>query len=168
MNRFAPFTSHVVLPLLLAVMVSPAWAANAAIPAPLDLETVADFAVYQTVKTEQLHNSEQYAEITPDQRSRALTLMAEIGAILERSGSMAAMPPIPRVDVFNRQEELNQILANAADDSRVICRRERPTGSKLPVNNCLTLAERRKNREGGKQYLREIIPAQGPLDQSGL
>lgn len=89
-----------------------------------------------------------------------LEAVTDFAVIIERSGSIAAMPALPRVDLFNRQEELNQILAKAADDSRVICRRERPTGSKLPVNNCATLAERRKTREGGKQYLREIIPSE--------
>lgn len=160
MSRSIRIRLQVVLPFLLLLCSAPLLAANVSTPQALDLDTVEDFTVYRAAISEQLQHSDTYVEITPDNRSRALTLMAEMEAIIGRSGSIAAMPPIPRVDVFNRQEELNQILSNAAEDSRVICRRERPTGSKMPVNNCLTLAERRKTREGGKQYLREIIPSQ--------
>lgn len=160
MRRSTSLGARMALPLLVALFASPLVAADISAPQPLDIETIDDFSVYEKAIIDQLNNSNTYEEITPEQRSRALTLMTEIKAIIERSGSIAALPPLPRVDVFNRQEELNQILAQAADDSRVICRRERPTGSKLPINKCMTLAERRKTREGGKQYLRDIIPAQ--------
>lgn len=146
--------------LLFALCSAPLFAAELRAPEPMNIDTVRDFRMYQAAITDQLKNSDTYAEITPENHSRALTLMSEIATIIDLSGSIEAMPPLLRVDLFNRQEELNQILANAADDSRVICRRERPTGSKLPVNNCMTLAERRKTREGGREYLRDIIPAQ--------
>ncbi|QOW22667.1 hypothetical protein [Novilysobacter avium] len=168
MKRSASLAARIALPMLFAMLAGPLVAAETSAPQPLDIETIEDFSVYEKAIIHQLDNSNTYEEITPEQRSRALTLMTEIKAIIDRSGSIATLPPLPRVDVFNRQEELNQILAQAEEDSRVICRRERPTGSKLPINKCMTLAERRKTREGGKQYLREIIPAEGPLDQSGM
>ncbi len=163
MKLSATFCRPVLLTLLMTLFAAPIWAADLQAPEPLDIATVADFEVYRAAITSQLQTSETYVEITPDQSKRALTLMTEMSAIIARSGSIAALPPLPRVDVFNRQEELNQILARAAEDSRVICRRERPTGSKMPINNCLTLAERRKNREDGKKYLREIMPGEGPI-----
>ncbi|HUH90339.1 MAG TPA: hypothetical protein VLZ76_06750, partial [Lysobacter sp.] len=61
---------------------------------------------------------------------------------------------------------LNQILARAADDSRLVCRRERPTGSKMPVNLCKTVAERRRVREGDKHFLMTIPKAEGPGNQT--
>ncbi len=165
MNNPVPFGARLALPLLIALFSAPVLASDISAPQPLDIETIEDFSVYEKAIIHQLDNSNTYEEITPEQRSRALTLMTEIKAIIDRSGSIAALPPQPRVDVFNRQEELNQILASAADDSRVICRRERPTGSKMPINKCMTLAERRKTREGGKQYLRDIIPGQAKVPE---
>lgn len=151
---------HLMLPLLIALFSAPLMAADLQAPEPLDIETIEDFAVYKSAITDQLEHSDTYVEITPDNRSRALILMSEITAIIDRGGSIDELPPVPRVELFNRQEELNQILTNAANDSRVICRRERPTGSRLPINNCKTLAERRDAREGGKKYLRDILPGE--------
>lgn len=150
--------------LLLAAFSTPLLAADPQAPTPLNVETVGDLAVYEAAILNQLNNSETYAEITPEKRSRALILVSEIATIIDRDGPIDAMSPQLRIGVFNRQEEVNQILAQAADDSRVVCRRERPTGSKLPVNKCLTVAERRKEREGGRQYLRDIIPAEAKAD----
>jgi len=165
MKRFTRVGLGVLSPLLLlAAFSTPLLAVAPEAPAPLNVETVGDLAAYEAAILNQLNNSETYAEITPENRSRALTLVSEIAAIIDRDGPIDAMPPQLRIDVFNRQEEVNQILAQAADDSRLVCRRERPTGSKLPVNKCLTVAERRKEREGGKQYLRDIIPAEAKTD----
>jgi hypothetical protein len=149
------------LALVLAFVAMPATAATAVV---VDVAKTADFGAKRAAIEQALAGDETYAEITTEARSRALVLMSEMGTLIERTGSVDALPPTQQVEVFNRQEELNQILARAADDSRLVCRRERPTGSKMPVNLCKTVAERRRVREGDKHFLMTIPKAEAKAE----
>lgn len=151
------------LALALAAVATPAMAATAI---AVDVVRTADFGAKRTAIEQALAGDEAYAEVTPEARSRALALMAEMGMLIERTGSVEALPPAEKVEVFNRQEELNQILTRAAADSRLVCRRERPVGSKMPVNSCKTVAERRRVREGDKHFLMTSPKAEGPNNQT--
>ena len=102
-----------------------------------------------------------YAEIEPEQQKRARELMRRMGGLVNPDGLAVGLAPERQAELFNLQEELTVILEQAAEDSRVVCRRERPVGSNRPVNICSTVAERRRYREGGQEMLRSIRPAQG-------
>jgi hypothetical protein len=49
--------------------------------------------------------------------------------------------------VFNDQALINAILTQAGEDSRLVCTRERPVGSRRPITHCVTVAEKRRHRE---------------------
>lgn len=149
------------LALALALVAAPAVAATVI---AVDVAKTADFGAKRAAIEQALAGDETFAEITPEARSRALALMSEMDALIGRTGSVDTLPPVQQVEVFNRQEELNQILARAADDSRLVCRRERPTGSKMPTNSCKTVAERRRAREGDKDFLMTIQKAEAKAD----
>lgn len=159
------FVGKLVLAAVLGMAITPAVAAGDD-AARIDAARITDFPAYRSATEKELAGGEKYKEITPESRNRALMLLGQMDELVGRTGSVDTLLPAHQLEVFNRQEELNQILSLAAEDSRLICRRERPTGSKLPINNCLTLAERRRTREGGREYLRDLVPAQGPNNQT--
>ncbi len=107
----------------------------------------------------------RYAEIEPEQQRRARDLLRRMGQLTDADGRAVALPPDRKVELFNLQEELNGILEQAAEDSRLVCRRQRHVGSNRPVNTCATVAERRRLREGGQEMFRSIRPAEGPPNQ---
>ncbi|MGV8940406.1 MAG: hypothetical protein ACOH1P_02575 [Lysobacter sp.] len=125
-----------------------ATSAVAATAVAVDVTSTVDFGAKRADIEQALAGDETYAEITPDGRSRALVLLSEMGGLIEQTGSVETLAPVQQVELFNRQEELNQILARAADGSRLVCRRARSTGSKLAAKSCQTVAERRRARDG--------------------
>ena len=46
-----------------------------------------------------------------------------------------------------------EIMSRAQADSRMVCRRERLTGSNMPQSVCMTVAQRRKAQEDSRQAL---------------
>ena len=93
---------------------------------------------------------------------------AQIERIQEKLGSdgvLSGLHPAAQADVVNDQELVNTLLAKARADSRLVCRREMPTGSNRPQTICMTVAERAAARERSKDVMRktgisrpEIIP----------
>lgn len=108
----------------------------------------------------------RYAEIESEQQDRVRVLFREMGQLVNADGRAQGLAPSTEIELFNLQEELNGILEQAAEDSRLVCRRERHVGSNRPVNTCATVAERRRYREGGQEMLRSIRPAQARPNQS--
>ena len=90
------------------------------------------------------------------------TLLDRIDGLVEHDTPVASLAPVDRVELFNLQEEVNQILTAAADSSRMVCRRERRTGSNMPTNNCKTVEQRRMEAEGGRDMLRSLQHTEMP------
>ncbi|MGY1519423.1 hypothetical protein [Luteimonas sp. A482] len=95
----------------------------------------------------------EYGEISADRRAEVRRRLDSIGLALEAGGGTASrISPDRQVDVFNHQAAINQILTEAQADSRVVCSRERKTGSKFPTNRCVTVAEARREREAAREW----------------
>ena len=128
----------------------------------IDINDQAAFSQQRTAIAEELAEGKKYAEIEQEDLRRVNTLLARMADIMERSESIASLPAEDQVTLFNHQEEVNQILTNAADMSRLVCRRERKTGTNMPTTSCKTVAQRRLENEGGKDMLRSMQRAQEP------
>ena len=74
-------------------------------------------------------------------------------AAAEQYPTKDAMPESVRTEVFNDQQVVNTVLTRAREDSRLICRREKATGSNFAVTQCLTLAERERNKNDAQQRM---------------
>lgn len=101
-----------------------------------------------------LADGETYSEIGAKDRLRVIQLLDRIGMRLERAGSVESLSHHHRVEVFNDQEQINTILAKASEDSRLICRRERVTGTRRITTECMTVAERRRTRDQALELMR--------------
>jgi uncharacterized protein YerC len=108
-----------------------------------------------------LRGGETYAEITAENRSAVVAALGRIDKKLE-GGTAAALSEIDKLAVFNDQELVNSLLVQAREDSRLICRRERPVGSNRPQNICISVAQRREARDNSQDLMRNQVPSRSP------
>ncbi|MBB1060133.1 hypothetical protein [Marilutibacter spongiae] len=120
-----------------------------------------DFAAQRAAIARDLADGETYAELSAAARAEVVASLDAMQALLGQSGSVDAMPPQLRVELFNAQEKVNTLLTQAAEDSRRVCTRERRVGSNFVVSSCQTVAERRRQQEAGADALRQgsLTPA---------
>src|SRR3546814_17151074 len=60
--------------------------------------------------------------------------------------------------VFNDQELINNILTSADEDSRLVCRREKKTGTHMASNQCMTVAARQRAADHARDTLFRTPP----------
>lgn len=99
--------------------------------------------------------TEDYSEISADGRKTVLSLLDRMEELLQ-GRDVAALSEQHKARLFNDQEQVNAILTQAAEDSRMVCRREQVTGSHRKTTVCLTVAERRRIREKSQDQLRTM------------
>ena len=108
----------------------------------------------QLSRIERALHAEEYSEIGIEDRSKVQASLNRIRVRMGDHTSVEALNPQARTDVFNDQELINTILTRAHADSRMVCRRERATGSNRPQQVCMTVAQRREASENAKDALR--------------
>jgi len=116
----------------------------------------------QRAEIEKAMAGDKYSELTVEQREQVRQALQQIQQLLDGE---QPMPEADRVKLFNAQELVNTLLTQAADDSRVICKREAKMGSHMKVNICKTVAERRREREESLDGVRGRPGL--PVDQRG-
>ena len=146
------------LVLALALVAAPAWASQVDVA-----EGKGTLAQQRAAIEAEIRDGHEYAEITPEQLARARDLLGQMERLLgdRQPGELTDRQ---RVDLFNLQDEVNQILLAAEEDSRRICRREKPTGSHRSQTVCRTVAERRRMQEESQEHLRARTTARGVAD----
>jgi hypothetical protein len=122
-----------------------------------------DFAAQRAQIEKDLADGETYTEISGGDRARVRESLERLSGMLEGVESVDSLSEDVKARVFNEQEQINQILTAASEDSRVICRREAPTGSNRKTTTCLTQAERRRRMEMDQDHLQRNQRGQMPL-----
>ena len=102
---------------------------------------------------EALDDGGTYGDISSTERRDVLAALARIRTALGPSGDASRLNERQKLRVFNDQELVNSILTGAGDDSQLVCRREKKTGTHLASNQCLTVAERRQAAEHARDTL---------------
>lgn len=112
-------------------------------------------------------NSKTYFEITEDNRDKVIDALNRISLQLNGVTSLSELDPQAKVEVFNDQQLVNTLLGKAAEDSRLVCTREKRLGSNMPTTVCHTVAQRRQMQRQAQDQLRaqfrgsRIVPADG-------
>lgn len=95
-----------------------------------------------------LNGGEKYSEISAQDAEKVKGALGRMAQQLARvDGVISGLSPDQLAVVFNDQELINAILTQAGEDSRLVCTRERPVGSRRPITHCMTVAEKRRHRE---------------------
>jgi hypothetical protein len=100
-------------------------------------------------------NSEHYSEITQEEKGRVQQALGRIQQKMEGHSLSSELNAQDRTAVFNDQELVNTVLAKAKEDSRLVCRRERSTGSNMQQSVCMTVAQRRRATDNGRALLND-------------
>ncbi len=130
------------------------------------LDLTASFGEQRAAINKALSDGETYSELQPADLRVVQDSLGRISNLLGDAQTIDQMSPDAKVELFNEQEKVNTLLVQAHKDSRMICRREKPTGSHRPTTLCLTVAERRRQREAANDFFRYNPRAEGPNSQS--
>ncbi len=114
----------------------------------------------QLANVERALRTEAYSEMSVEDKSRVQGALNRIRVKMGSNERVEQLSPLLRTDVFNDQELINTMMTNAREDSRMICRSERPTGSNRPQRVCMTVAQRREAAEDARKMMRDFTPSQ--------
>lgn len=131
------------------------------------LDLNASFVEQRAAINKALGDGETYAEISPEDVRTVQESLGRISTLLAGAQGISEMSPDAKTELFNEQERINTLLTRAHKDSRLVCRREKPTGSHRPSTLCLTVAERRRHREAASDFFRYNPRSQGRPGDSG-
>jgi hypothetical protein len=135
----------------LCLVAAPVFAASA------PLSTKADASSFPSAKArieKDLKDGKTYSELTARQKEDVVDALERIEAILEGAPSVESLSTDDKLQLVNDQEFVNTVLTKAADDSRLICKQERKTGSHRMAPRCRTMAQIRKDREDAQEIAR--------------
>jgi hypothetical protein len=97
----------------------------------------------------------KYEYVKPAEKVTIEKKLDEMDKIFdEAGGTVAAMNEKQKIALFNAQETVNSILT-LRDRDRVICKKEAPIGSHIPVTTCHSYAQEVEAHEGTKKQLEE-------------
>jgi len=110
--------------------------------------------IAQTVRTG-MEDGGKYEYVKPNEKVTIEKKLDEMDKIFDAGGgSVATMKEDQKIALFNAQETVNSILT-LRDRDRVICKKEAPVGSHIPVTTCHSYAQEVEAREGTKKQLEE-------------
>lgn len=101
----------------------------------------------------ELSSGTKYSEISQEDSAKVLGALTRIEIAVAEQGGVETLTPDRKVAVYNEQELVNTILTRAGEESRLICQREKATGSHRSSTVCQTVAERRRSRDQGERDL---------------
>lgn len=99
-----------------------------------------------------LADGETYVEISAADRAEVVSALDRMEDLLG-GRPVSALSEAEKVALMNDQSLVNTRLTQAAEDSRLVCRREAAVGSRLQRSQCLTVAQRRRQREQSQDAL---------------
>lgn len=117
--------------------------------AGLDMGGKVGFDEQRTQLMADLADGETYAEISAEDRDKVVSALGRMQRMLG-DRTPAALHPDDRAALMNEQELINNLLSQARKDSRLVCTRETPVGTRMPTTVCRTVAERRRLRDNSR------------------
>lgn len=136
---------------------SPTFAASAK-AAPLS--TQADASAFPAAKArieKELQDGKTYSELTRSEREEVMAALDRIEAVLSKAdGPVKDMADKDKIALVNDQEFVNTVLTKAREDSRLVCKQERKTGSHRLTPRCRTVAELRRERDLNQEQMRRV------------
>ncbi|KOQ70358.1 hypothetical protein [Stenotrophomonas maltophilia] len=104
----------------------------------------------------ELNDGETYSELTMADRSRVREALVRLRAAVEQYPNRDLMPERVRTDVINDQQVVNTVLTQSREDSRLICQREKATGSNRHTTQCMTVAERARQKDKAQRDMGQV------------
>lgn len=93
-----------------------------------------------------------YKDMPPERRDALLKDQARLLAMIEGRASLRELDPAERSAVQTLVAQVEAAQRQAEDD-RIVCRRERRTGTNVASNVCRSVGERRSDREAARTFI---------------
>ena len=87
-----------------------------------------------------------YKDLPDAKKRELLSKQDRVLSLIGNRSRTTELNEYQQIELFNNLEAIQAII-NSAEDDRMICRRERPTGTNRPQTICKTVAQRRAERE---------------------
>lgn len=135
-----------------------AFANDKVIEKPIAADTPEKFAQIAKQIREDMAGGGRYEFIRPDEKVSVETDLNTIADMLQKAGSVAAMPDKEKSALLNTQEHLNGILT-LNDRNRLVCESRASAQTSIPVTSCKTLGEIEVKRNVGQTMMWEAAMA---------
>jgi len=136
----------------IALLHATAALADKPIEKPVLADTPTQFAEMAQQVRQDMQGQGRYEFIHPDDKGRVEADLQTMQAMLEKSGSVAAMSEQDKIKLFNTQEHVNGILVHN-DRERLICEKRAPVGTNIPTTTCRTFGEIERTRRDAQKYM---------------
>ncbi|MCQ4166486.1 hypothetical protein [Tahibacter harae] len=158
-----PITAAMILAATLAL--GAAAGAKERVERPLSAGSKALFDDQAAAIRQQMEPGGHYEFVSAAERSEVEQNLEAMSGLLARHADAGALPDRDKAALLKAQENVNAILTRN-DGRRLVCERSRPTGSHLGKDNCVTFAERERQRRLSEVEVRKLqMKSPGP---SGL
>ena len=121
----------------------------------------------QRAEIEKSIQGDKYSELTRTQREEVMAALDRMETILASADSVKNLEEGKQIELYNDQELINNLLTQAREDSRMICRQRIRTGSHRANTECRTVAEIRRDRESTQQAMRDHQRSKLPVIETG-
>jgi len=95
-----------------------------------------------------------YGKLQRGSEARLASARETIGTLLRDVADPRELPVDKRLELFNAHETIASIIQHQ-DKNRVVCTRERKTGSRLGTTECLTVGEREERAKVSAELARD-------------
>ena len=112
---------------------------------PVLADTPEAFATQARWIEDEMEPGGRYEFAKAADKQRVKVVLEQMGTLLQRAGSVAAMDQGTKVVLFNDQEEINGLLTHN-DANRLVCESRQPVGSHIPVTHSTPIGRSRKQR----------------------
>lgn len=130
-----------------------AWA-DKVIEKPVAADTPEKFTQTIAELHDEMNAGGRYEFIRADDKAKVENDLDAMAAMLKKSGSVAAMTQVEKVQLFNTQENLNGILVHN-DSNRLVCEHKAPVGTSIPRTTCQTVGEIENTRKATNRMMNQ-------------
>ena len=95
-----------------------------------------------------------YGKLERGSEARLAAARKEIGDLLKNTSDPRELAPDQRIALFNAHQVIESTI-NKQDKDRVVCSRERKTGSRVGITECLTVGEREERAKISQAMARD-------------
>lgn len=122
--------------------------------AAVNADTKESFASVSSWVQKEMSPGGRYEHLTSAERGTVDATLSEMGALLDKHGSVSAMSDADKTLMFNKQEQVNAILAKR-DGDRLICKSVAPVGSHIPVKTCKTARQMEGDQREAQKFVQD-------------
>ncbi len=141
-----------IMALVIAMLFAmPLSAAEKAEPA-VNANTKDSFDAVSTWVRKEMTPGGRYSYVTAAERNTINAKFEEMSGLYAKTPDIAQMTDAEKTQMFNDQGEINGILGKR-DNDRLVCKKEIPVGSHIPIKTCETAGAIEARRRNDTEYL---------------